>query len=104
MITFNRFAKIKTIESPEYLEFMKTVPPIVPGPDPVYHHIQLRGGAKSLKASDIFTVSLPFELHEGFDEAIHTIGPAAFQRRFNVDLKRHMLRNIEYFIANGGKF
>jgi len=104
MITFNEFAKIKTIKSKPYLDFMKTVPPIVDGANPVYHHMQIRGGSTAKKASDIFTVSLPHMLHHGFNDSIHTIGPDEFERRFFVDLKAHMLRNIEYYIANGGKF
>lgn len=104
MIQFNPYAKIKTIESKRYLEYMKTVPPIVPGDNPVYHHMQIRGGSKGLKASDIFTVSLPYDLHRGFNDSIHTIGPEEFEKRFNVDLMAHMLRNIEWFISNGGIF
>lgn len=104
-IRYNPFAKVKPIRSQPYRIFIHTCPCIIANVKGVEaHHEGFDNGVMGSKVSDINCIPLIPEYHTFGPLSIHRLGWREFERVHNVDLRDIILRQIEYFISQGGKF
>jgi len=77
----NPFQKPITPRSPDYLQYVRSLPCCVSlKPNPVPHHLSKSG--TSIKGSDYLTVPLSPELHS----ILHQIGQNTFQIKYSINL------------------
>lgn len=105
MIEYNPLAKVPRIDSPSFLDFVRTCPcDVTDLPGVVPHHEPFWNGSTGRKASDIFTSPLIPKLHNQSNLSIHSLNWQRFEQVHNINIMYKMLKRLEYFIAMGGEF
>ena len=84
--------------SKKYLDFVKTLPSIVPGSgDVTPHHVRMHSNAGTgTKPSDYWTVPLADSLHKELDQ----IGRETFYKKYNIDIKMEIIKTMGAYLKD----
>ena len=91
-----RIKKPRTYRNKAYLKYIRNLPCLVCGRPAVPHHVETGGTA--MKCSDYRTIPLCQGCHTSSNYAIHKLGKSKFEKEFNIDINREMIKLLEDFI------